>query len=83
MESQQASRTAGGESCRTCTSGLSMNEFACVRAVGFEPVGQVMGASVYSFDPGLGGVRAFQPGRLLLRLDPVDPPGRTVACLGR
>lgn len=30
-----------------------MNGFASVRAAGFEPVGQVMGASVYSFDPGL------------------------------
>lgn len=32
----------------TWTSDLSVNEFAAVRAVGFEPVGQVMGSSVYN-----------------------------------
>jgi uncharacterized protein YbjQ (UPF0145 family) len=31
----------------TWISDLSVNEFACLRAAGFEPVGQVMGASVY------------------------------------
>ena len=40
-------RAAGDESDGTWTSGLSVNAFACVRAAGFEPVGQVMGASVH------------------------------------
>ncbi len=35
----------------TWTSGLSAAGFACLRTAGFEPVGQVMGASVHSFDP--------------------------------
>jgi uncharacterized protein YbjQ (UPF0145 family) len=35
---------------RTWTSGLSVSEFACLRTVGFEPVGQVIGASVHSLD---------------------------------
>jgi uncharacterized protein YbjQ (UPF0145 family) len=30
----------------TWTSGLSVNEFTCLRAAGFEPVGQVMGSTV-------------------------------------
>lgn len=53
MGSQQDRRTVGREPRRTWTSGLSVDGFACVRAAGFEPVGQVMGVSVYSFDPGL------------------------------
>lgn len=53
MGSQQDRRTVGREPRRTWTSGSSVDGFACVRAAGFEPVGQVMGVSVYSFDPGL------------------------------
>lgn len=36
---------------RTWNSGLSVAEFACLRTTGFEPVGQVMGASVYRVRP--------------------------------
>ncbi|GAA4610529.1 heavy metal-binding domain-containing protein [Actinoallomurus liliacearum] len=32
----------------TWTSGLTVDEFAALRAVGFEPVGQVMGSTVYN-----------------------------------
>ncbi|MCW2883541.1 MAG: hypothetical protein JWL58_403 [Streptosporangiaceae bacterium] len=32
----------------TWTSGLSVDEFACLRAAGFEPVGQVMGSTVHN-----------------------------------
>jgi uncharacterized protein YbjQ (UPF0145 family) len=35
---------AGG----TWTSGLSVNEFTCLREAGFEPVGQVMGSTVHN-----------------------------------
>lgn len=46
---EAAAADPGGDSARerTWTSGLSVDEFACVRIAGFEPVGQVMGAAVY------------------------------------
>src|SRR4051812_28392103 len=47
--------TAGGEAPdgeRTLTSGLSTADFACVRAAGFTPLGQVRGASVRTMRPG-------------------------------
>ncbi len=37
----------GGEQGGAWDSGLSVNEFAAIRTVGFEPVGQVFGAAVY------------------------------------
>jgi hypothetical protein len=49
----------------TWTSGLSVNAFACVRAAGFEPVGQVMGASVHVLN--LRSILEFAPSR---RRDP-------------
>ncbi len=33
---------------RTWGSALTTDEFAAIRSVGFEPVGQVLGAAVYS-----------------------------------
>jgi uncharacterized protein YbjQ (UPF0145 family) len=42
---------AGSVPGRTWNSGLSVAEFACLRTTGFEPVGQVMGASVYRVRP--------------------------------
>jgi hypothetical protein len=42
-----AARTAEARSSGAWTSALSTGEFAALRAVGFEPVGQVMGSAVY------------------------------------
>ncbi|MFF4503712.1 heavy metal-binding domain-containing protein [Streptomyces sp. NPDC001401] len=42
-----AARIAEGRSSGTWSSALSTGEFAALRAVGFEPVGQVMGSAVY------------------------------------
>ena len=41
-------RMAGIRSSGTWGSALSADEFAALRSVGFEPVGQVFGAAVYS-----------------------------------
>ena len=41
-------RMAGIRSSGTWGSALSADEFAAIRSVGFEPVGQVFGAAVYS-----------------------------------
>ena len=41
-------RMAGIRSSDTWGSALSADEFAAIRSVGFEPVGQVFGAAVYS-----------------------------------
>ena len=38
----------------TWGSALSADEFAAIRSVGFEPVGQVFGAAVYSTGSGSG-----------------------------
>ncbi|MGQ4516668.1 hypothetical protein [Streptomyces sp. DW26H14] len=40
-------RLAGAQRSGTWTSALSTGAFAAIRAVGFEPVGQVMGSAVY------------------------------------
>jgi uncharacterized protein YbjQ (UPF0145 family) len=40
-------RIAAQRRSGTFTSGLSVEEFAALRTIGFEPVGQVMGATVY------------------------------------
>ena len=42
-----AARTAEARSSGTWSSALSTGEFAALRAVGFDPVGQVMGSAVY------------------------------------
>lgn len=42
-----AARVAEGRSSGTWSSALSTGEFAAIRSVGFEPVGQVMGSAVY------------------------------------
>jgi hypothetical protein len=42
-----AARIAEVRSSGTWSSALSTGEFAALRAVGFEPVGQVMGSAVY------------------------------------
>ena len=42
-----AARTAEARSSGTWSSALSTGEFAAIRSVGFEPVGQVMGSAVY------------------------------------
>ncbi|MCX4751369.1 heavy metal-binding domain-containing protein [Kitasatospora sp. NBC_01287] len=42
-----AARIAEGRSSGTWSSALSTGEFAAIRSVGFEPVGQVMGSAVY------------------------------------
>lgn len=42
-----AERMAGVRASGTWTSALSTGEFAAIRSVGFEPVGQVMGSAVY------------------------------------
>jgi hypothetical protein len=42
-----AARSAEVRSSGTWSSALSTGEFAALRAVGFEPVGQVMGSAVY------------------------------------
>jgi uncharacterized protein YbjQ (UPF0145 family) len=42
-----AERMAEIKGSGTWTSALSTNEFAAIRSVGFEPVGQVMGSAVY------------------------------------
>ncbi|MFF4341706.1 heavy metal-binding domain-containing protein [Kitasatospora sp. NPDC001540] len=42
-----AARVAEGRASGTWSSALSTGEFAAIRAVGFEPVGQVMGSAVY------------------------------------
>ncbi|WP_051950713.1 heavy metal-binding domain-containing protein [Actinacidiphila yeochonensis] len=42
-----AGRLASAERSGTWTSALSTGEFAAVRSVGFEPVGQVMGSAVF------------------------------------
>jgi hypothetical protein len=39
--------TAAGHSGGTWDSALSVDEFAAIRSVGFEPAGQVFGAAVY------------------------------------
>ena len=39
--------TAAGRTGGTWDSALSVNEFAAIRSVGFEPAGQVFGAAVY------------------------------------
>ncbi|MFD0327626.1 hypothetical protein ACFQZC_03750 [Streptacidiphilus monticola] len=40
-------RVTEGRSSGTWSSALSTGEFAAIRSVGFEPVGQVMGSAVY------------------------------------
>ena len=45
-------RTASIRSTGTWGSALTTEEFAAIRSVGFEPVGQVFGAAVYSADSG-------------------------------
>ena len=73
-----AARMAGLRSSGTWGSALTAGEFAAIRSVGFEPVGQVFGAAVYSAGPASGyspprrrdrpasgrrpGVRAGRPG---------------------
>ena len=47
-------RIAGLQSSGTWGSALTADEFAGIRSVGFEPVGQVFGAAVYSAGPGTG-----------------------------
>nr|WP_254898264.1 heavy metal-binding domain-containing protein [Kitasatospora sp. NA04385] len=42
-----AARVAEGRAGGTWSSALSTGEFAAIRSVGFEPVGQVMGSAVY------------------------------------
>ncbi|MGV4925784.1 heavy metal-binding domain-containing protein [Streptomyces sp. BHT-5-2] len=42
-----AARTAEARRSGTWTSALSTGEFAAIRSVGFEPVGQVLGSAVY------------------------------------
>ncbi|MCC9308194.1 heavy metal-binding domain-containing protein [Kitasatospora sp. RB6PN24] len=42
-----AARVADGRTGGTWSSALSTGEFAAIRSVGFEPVGQVMGSAVY------------------------------------
>jgi uncharacterized protein YbjQ (UPF0145 family) len=42
-----AARIAGARDSGTWSSALSTGEFAAIRSVGFEPVGQVMGSAVY------------------------------------
>ncbi len=42
-----AERTAAARRSGTWTSALSTGEFAAIRSVGFEPVGQVMGSAVF------------------------------------
>lgn len=42
-----AARTAAARESGTWSSALSTGEFAAIRSVGFEPVGQVMGSAVY------------------------------------
>ncbi|MGF1429616.1 heavy metal-binding domain-containing protein [Kitasatospora sp. LaBMicrA B282] len=42
-----AARVAEGRATGTWSSALSTGEFAAIRSVGFEPVGQVMGSAVY------------------------------------
>ncbi len=44
---QAAARTAEARRSGTWSSALSTGEFAAIRSVGFEPVGQVMGSAVY------------------------------------
>jgi uncharacterized protein YbjQ (UPF0145 family) len=44
---EAAARTAEARRSGTWSSALSTGEFAALRAVGFEPVGQVMGSAVY------------------------------------
>ena len=49
-----AARMAGLRSSGTWGSALTAGEFAAIRSVGFEPVGQVFGAAVYSAGPASG-----------------------------
>src|SRR5689334_23637574 len=43
-----AQREAAAQGRAAFTSGLSVDEFAALRTVGFTPVGQVMGSAVYN-----------------------------------
>jgi uncharacterized protein YbjQ (UPF0145 family) len=72
------------------TSGLSVNEFALLRSLGPEPLGQVMGASVmrlgWQYLPALApGSREFYPRRRgrATGWQPAPPPGQTSAFLMR
>ncbi|MGW3044034.1 heavy metal-binding domain-containing protein [Kitasatospora sp. NPDC001159] len=47
-----AARVAKGRAGGTWSSALSTGEFAAIRSVGFEPVGQVMGSAVYRVSGG-------------------------------
>ncbi len=48
------------------TSDLSVNEFLLVREAGFEPVGMVMGTSIYQVSTQLPSLRSGEPGRELV-----------------
>src|SRR5436853_7926576 len=47
------------------TSDLSVSEFVLVREAGFEPLGLVMGTSIYQVAPNLPSLRSGEPGREL------------------
>src|SRR6185312_10319963 len=51
---------------RLFTSDLSVSEFVLVREAGFEPVGMVMGVSIYQIAPRIPSLRSDEPGRELV-----------------
>jgi uncharacterized protein YbjQ (UPF0145 family) len=53
-------RMAAIQSSGTWGSALTTDEFAAIRSVGFEPVGQVFGAAVYSMGSPGGYIRGYQ-----------------------
>jgi hypothetical protein len=56
-----AARMAGNQASGTWGSALTSGEFAAIRSVGFEPVGQVFGAAV--FGVAVGSRKAMVKGR--------------------
>jgi uncharacterized protein YbjQ (UPF0145 family) len=72
-------RIAGLQSSGTWGSALSTDEFAAIRSVGFEPVGQVFGAAVYSAGP----VTKYSCPGAAGPSGGGSPPGPTVQVSGR
>jgi uncharacterized protein YbjQ (UPF0145 family) len=72
-------RIAGLRSSGTWGSALSTEEFAAIRSVGFEPVGQVFGAAVYSAGSASGytcpGARGSSGGGPTVQVSGRDGPG--------
>jgi uncharacterized protein YbjQ (UPF0145 family) len=59
-------RLADMKAKKLFTSDLSVNEFLLVREAGFEPVGLVMGTSIYQVAPNIPTLRNDEPGRELV-----------------